>query len=219
MRTSLVLALVGVVTISFSFNSNRACGNLLLNGNFENNSASASSQLSNAQFNAVVADATAFGSADEIDLITSTDFGIAPQSGNWKIGLHNQLATGFNDAFSATLSSPVVAAGSYHLRFFAALFGQREGPLEIGLSNSPTNFGTLIFSATPASPTSWTQFDHDFAAAAGASYLTVRMNNSSGDIYAFIDNISLTEAVVPEPTMVLLLALGLALLPLRVFRQ
>lgn len=149
-----------------------------MNGDFENNSASVTAfNLSNAGFNATVADATAFGTAEEIDLVTGVDFGIAPQSGDWKLGLHTQQVTGLFDAFSLSLSSGVVSGTSYDLQFYGALladFNNATGPIEIGLSSSSTAFGTLIFSGTPTSADSWTLFSSTFIAPVSGSFLTVR---------------------------------------------
>src|SRR5215208_2980775 len=126
---------------------------IILNGDVEDNTSSSSEfNLSNANFNAIVADATAFGTGDEIDLVTGTDFGIAPESGDWKLGLHTSSLSGFFDAFSFDLSSAIVAGTSYDLELFAALHPDRPtGTVEIGVSSSATAFGTLVFSATPLS--------------------------------------------------------------------
>jgi hypothetical protein len=194
---------------------------IILNGDFENNSASATQfNMANAAFNATVADATAFSTAEEIDLVTGLDFGIAPQSGDWKLGLHTQNNGDF-DAFSLGLSSGVVGGNSYDLQFYGALLGlgSLPGPIEIGLSNSATAFGTLIFSGTPASIDAWTQFNSNFIAPVSGSFLTVR-SGSVLDEYVFIDNVSLapgngTGTPVPEPTSWLLLGTGLLATRLR----
>ena len=77
--------------IALSLGAHSGYANLLLNGDFETNTASGTMfNMSNANFTATVSAATAFGSAEEIDLVTGTDFGIAPQSGSWKLGIHTQ---------------------------------------------------------------------------------------------------------------------------------
>ncbi len=201
--TTLVAALVflglGMAT--------RAQANLIINGDIEDNTAFGSTfNMTNAIFNTKVANATAFGTSEEIDLVTGSGYGIAPQSGDWKLGLH-QAATTNVDAFSLDLSSPVISGNTYALQFFAAGLATTTtypfGSVEIGLSSSATNFGTLIFSGAPTSIEVWTQFDHGFVAPVNASFLTVR-NATETDMYAFVDNFSL----IPEPATVALLGFG-----------
>ena len=186
---------------------------VILNGDFENNTADSTRyNLSNAMFSLFVADATAFGTAGEIDLATGSSWGIAAQSGNWKLGLHRQptMFGGAYDAFSLDLSSPVGSGQTYALQFFAAGLEYEElGPVEIGLSSSASDFGTLIFSGTPTSITAWTQFDHTFVAPADASFLTVRVSPEF-DMYALVDNFSLS-APVPAPGAILLGVVGVGL--------
>jgi hypothetical protein len=81
--------------------------------------------------------------------VTGTGFGIAPQSGSWKIGMNSQVGTPY-DALSFDLSSSIVGGSSYDLQLF--LTGESLltlGPLEVGISTSATSFGSLVYSATP----------------------------------------------------------------------
>src|SRR5262245_60358083 len=84
--------------------------NLVLNGDFENNGANSSQyNLSNASFNLLLNSATAFGTGDEIDLMTTdSPYGLPPESGLWKAAIHKSGYPyyGNDDAFSFTLSSP-----------------------------------------------------------------------------------------------------------------
>ncbi|MBP7052680.1 MAG: hypothetical protein KBE65_16845 [Phycisphaerae bacterium] len=192
-----------------------AQANVIANGDIEDNTAVATIfNMSNATFDATVADATAFGNSQEIDLVTGLDFGIAPQSGNWKLGLHQYGGyPTYADAFSLDLLSPVVSGNAYVLQFFAASKqGSGWGSVEIGLSDSASSFGTLIFSGAPTSETEWTQFDYSFVASVDASFLTVR-NGAEYNMYAFVDNFSLVEgtAAIPAPAAVLLGSVGAGL--------
>jgi len=207
--------LLGVVIWLSSGTASLHAIQTLLNGDFENNSAGGTTfNMTNATFNATMSDMTAFGGSEEIDLVTGTDFGIAPQSGDWKLGLHQRTNDPANvDAFSFDLSSSIVSGYAYDLQFYTAgLDGKALGAVEIGLSSSATDFGTLIFSGTAASADAWTQFDYNFVASINADFLTVRVDTLT-DMYAFVDNFSLNTApaVVPAPGAFLLGSLGVSM--------
>jgi len=187
--------------------------NLILNGSFEMNSATETMfNMSNGTFNSVVADATAFGDAEEIDLMLGAPYGLPPVDGKWKLGIHRQSVGGATDAFAFHLSSPLVAGEVYHLDFYAhaeTSFDPDVGPVEIGLSSSATSFGTLLFSTGALSTTSWTHFTHSFMAPSSASFVTVQVGDT--ETWAHIDNFTL----VPEPASMLACGIGLAILAAR----
>lgn len=169
----------------------------VLNGGFENNTASGTQfNLSNVGYNSLVANSTAFGAAEEIDLVTTTGFGaITPQTGAWMVGLHRNIV-GDADALSLTLGTPVVMGQQYYLNFASAQYSAANaGTLEIGLSGSATSLGTYLLSATPGSDTTWTLYGYTFIAPVNASYLTLTVSGVDG--YVFADSIGLT--LVPTP--------------------
>ena len=177
---------------------------IILNGDFEDNTATSSIfNLSNASYNVVVADSTAFGLRNEIDLVTGGDLGIDPQSGDWEVELNETGAQGTFDALSLVLSVPVVSGNSYSLEFFVG----KSGTADIGLSSVATDQGSVIFSgASTGASGEWTQYNHTFTAAENASFLTVAASLGGGGKIA-MDNISLTQ--VPEPSTALLIGLGI----------
>ena len=186
-----------------------ASANLLLNGDLENNSAGGTLfNMSNAFFTSTVANATAFGTSNELDLVTSTAFGIAPQSGNWKVGMHQNTGSSSNrDQFSLDLSGPLSTGASYDLSFYGTgLSGSPFGTIEVGVSTSASSFGSLIFSATPTSASVWDLFQTSFVAPIDATHLTFSVSPVANG-YAFVDNASLTaaDAAVPLPASAVLL--------------
>lgn len=200
-----------LLVICASFFGNAAYANLIINGDFESNSFGATSfNLNNAAFTAGMNNATAFGGAQEIDVVTGTSLGIAPQSGSWKVGVHDQTGTLPFDSFSLDLSSSTIVGTVYTLSFWlAGQGGSALGPLEIGLSSSASSFGSLITSASAASASDWTMLSTTFTASSAASFLTFA---PTADSYVFIDNISLTgePGTVPTPATLALFGLGLA---------
>lgn len=189
--------------------------NLILNGDFEKNNATAGvSQynLTNADFSALVLDTTAYGTSGELDLYTAgSGYEPNPQSGSWEVRLHGNGGDQ-SDAFSLWLSSPVVAGASYTLRFYvAADLGMNPlAPLsvKVGLSNDALAFGTLLYTSSGVFGTdgAWNRYDHSFVAPHAAAYLTVQ----NVSVSAVVDNFAL--APVPEPGSYTMLLVGLAAL-------
>ena len=216
--TKTLAALAAAATLAVSV---PASANLLLNGDFENNSAGASLfNMTNANFTATVDNATGFGSSEELDLVTSTDFGIAPQSGNWKVGMHQRsnLATN-RDELSLDLSAPLTVGDSYDLSFYAAgLSSNPLGQIEVGVSTAANAFGSLVFSATPTGSSAWDLFQTSFLAPIAATHLTFSVSPVF-DGYAFIDNASLkgSDAVIPLPAPALML--GSVMIAAGVYRR
>ena len=202
---STFVMLLGLPGHSFS-------ANIILNGDFEINSTVGVSvyNMDNALFNTTVASATAFGGAQEIDLITAgSPYGLAPESGNWKLAIHRS-SSGENDAFSFTLGSAIVAGQNYILDFYAQrviTFDAGNGAIQIGVSSSPTSFGTLVFSGV-ADSDAWTHFNQAFQSPVNGQYLTVQTDPNAAPTWNHLDNFSLTE--VPEPAALSLFAAGVA---------
>jgi PEP-CTERM motif len=197
-----------VVTLFMAITANAQ--NIILNGDFESNAASATVvNMNNSQFNTTVANATAFGTAGEIDLITGNPYGLPPQNGNWKLAIARQT-TGLYDAFSFNLSSSIVAGQVYSLDFYAQTvtdFQPGGGAVLVGVSGSATSFGTQIFSGV-AGTSAWTHFTQTFMAPVNGLYLTIESDPNGVPTWTHIDNFSLTP--VPEPGTLTLGALALA---------
>ena len=176
--------------------------NLLLNGDFESRTQPPGcySNVSNAGVTADLVSVTAFGLAEEIDIYadgTSCFYGDPPQSGLVKLAIHKQVS-GITDAFSFGLSSPVVAGSSYDVSCYASANLQGDpniGAVELGLSNNPLDFGTLVWSDSPAVASAWIHLSGTFIAPSNANYLTVRVGGPTLS-WLHVDKFSLSPTGV-----------------------
>jgi len=176
--------------------------NLLVNGDFENRTRPSGcyDNQSNAQVTADLPGITAFGPADEIDIYadgTPCLYGLPPQSGIVKLAIDHQ-SNGPQDAFAFSLTTPVVAGTSYDFSCYAAPnrdFGGATGAVDIGLSNNPLDFGTLVWTGTPAAVEVWSHLTQTFIASMNASYLTVRADGPLQS-WLHVDNFSLSPTGV-----------------------
>jgi hypothetical protein len=184
--------------------------NLVINGSFEDNSATATiNNMSNDVASSTIQDFHAFGAGQEIDLMhgQSPEYGDPPVDGMWKIGIVGQNAGPGVDAFSLSLHSTLVAGQMYDLQFWAQ--GETTfvglGSIEVGISAQQDSFGTLISSY--AMIDAMLQFNTTFTATIDAAYLTVRGTDQGG--WSHLDAFSLTT--VPGPSAVALLAFSATL--------
>lgn len=193
-----------------------AHASLILNGSFEDNTASGNVwSPSNAQFNSIMSNVTAYGVREGIDIETvDSPYGQAPIDGNWKIAPASDLG-GTSEEFSLTLAAPLVAGQSYDLSFYI----ERQvglpfdgGSVDIGLSTSATSFGTYLMSAT-APDSGWLLAGSSFVAPTAGEYLTVRVTNDKSSWVA-LDDFVLNVSAVPEPQSVALLLAGLGVVGL-----
>ena len=108
-----------------------------LNGDFEINTAVTDQiNLSNSSFNNFMPNSTAFGTFENLDIITSNTYCGVALSGNWFIA----LTGGGTDAITMELSEPLVAGEEYTISFWdRGCDAFSYGPLSvnIGVSSSP----------------------------------------------------------------------------------
>jgi hypothetical protein len=174
-------------------------GNLINNGDFEINTFAPLCyfNLPNANVTAGLAGITAYGAAQEIDVMTDGTpclFNLPPQSGRTKLAIHRQnpASGAVSDEFSFDLSSPITFGNVYTVTFYAIsdpYIDPDIGAVDIGLSSSPTAFGTSVFAGTP-STSAWTLLTNTFVAPVNAAYLTVRVVPGV-QAWIHIDNFSL----------------------------
>lgn len=168
-------------------------GQTLLNGSFENNTAVGDQiNLVNAQYNSLMANSFGFGVLPfvdgNIDIIASSDYCGGPQNGNWFVA----LTSGGSDAFSLTLSSPLVAGNSYTLSFYDRSCSPYApgSAVQIGVSNANNNFGTLVYTAPPPNyDAGWSPRTCTFTAPINGLYITVQCDGEfSGGPWTQVDN-------------------------------
>ncbi len=170
--------------------------NLALNGDFESITGSGCQyNLSNSTYGSVVSSSTAFGTAQEIDVMSGACYGAIAVSGATKLGLHSAIG-GTRDEISLDLSTPLVPGGLYTLSYWVLAetsFDPNLGSLEVGVSNSPTDFGTLVHTGATQPGGVWTQHTHPFVAPFAATYLTL----SSGPVvqsWVHVDDVRVETA-------------------------
>lgn len=208
--------------ISLSSVVGTANASLILNGSFEDNSAVGNVwSPTNAAFNALVKNVTAFGVREGIDIQTvGTPYGLAPIDGKWKISPASDVG-GTAEAFSMTLSGPLVVGQSYDLSFYIERLVSSPwdgGAVQIGLSTSATGFGTYLTSAS-APDSGWLHVATTFVAPNAGSYLSVRVTNEKSS-WVGLDGFELNAVpVVPEPQTYALLLAGLGVVGLVVRRR
>ncbi len=163
----------------------------IVNGSFENNTGTCLTNIANATYNTSMQNSVAFGTASQIDILNNTcGFGSA-QSGTWFLGLATDITGTTTDAFSLTLSAPLVIGNSYTLTYYDKKdAGYATNPVELGISTSASSFGTQIF-VSPTPVVGWTLHSVNFTATLPATYITVHV---VGNAYSWthIDNFSLS---------------------------
>lgn len=205
------LAIVAAAASLFAA-AGTAHASLILNGSFEDNSASANVwSPSNAVFNGYMNNVTAFGVREGIDIQTfGSGYGPDPIDGRWKVAPASDVG-GTSEAFSMTLSAPLVVGQAYSLGFYLARqtsYPFDGGTVEIGLSTSATSFGTYLTSAT-APDSGWLWATSNFLAPTAGAYLTVRVKNDRSGWVALDDFELNPSSPVPEPQTAALLLAGL----------
>lgn len=193
-----LLAIVISIFVSF------LQGQIILNGDFENNLATSDIiNLSNADCNQKIKYLNSFGSYGDIDIINSAAYGgRGAPSGKWYIG----MTGGSTDIIALRLSAPLVIGRSYTMSFYARKTSTYQSyPIQIGLSKSNDDVGTPIYTSPQLTTTDvWTQYNFTFNASLNAEYITVHM--PSGNLYDWInlDNFTfINNSKCPETLTVL----------------
>ncbi|MCB9233391.1 MAG: T9SS type A sorting domain-containing protein [Bacteroidia bacterium] len=185
---------VAIILLAFTVISLPGWAQSFLNGNFEINTAGTDKiNMTNTAFNATMSNTFGFGTygggVGNLDIISSTTYGLGPQSGSWYIA----FTGGGTDQVTMQLSSPLIAGNTYSVIFYDNRWSSYTGPpMELGVTNTIGTFGTLVHSNPgPVSNTQWTQRTAVFSAPLTGGFLSVRSGPpASGSVWTKVDNFS-----------------------------
>ena len=193
--------------------------NLILNGSFENNYiVGCASTMNSLSWNDDVNDITSFGTDVALlrgNCVTCPSlpnyyWGGDPEEGFWfadfytiPITLPNGTIVWTQSKIALHLSDPLSLEKNYKLSFY--IKKPPPGPIdsvcpsidnnsiEVGISNSPTSFGSLLYS-TPLGDSVWTQYSIVFNTQNAEEYITVQVDTGDVNNYVvFADNFVLVE--------------------------
>lgn len=176
--------------------ANSVSGQSFLNGSFENNTAGPCTfNMTNATFNSLMANATAYGGGNELDIFNGTcAFGTA-QHGNWMVGVASP--GGVTDAFTMMLNAPLVAGTTYTIQFYdkadpAYLPGV---PISIGLSTTPGSIGVNIYNGPIPTANVWSARTFSFVAPNNGQHISV--STTAVTRWTHVDNFTFLGCSVP----------------------
>jgi gliding motility-associated-like protein len=166
-----------------------------LNGDFEINTAGGVDQinLSNAAFNAMMSNTTAYGFAGNMDIITSSNWGGGgPQSGSYYVAMHGNG----QDEISMKLSAPLIAGNSYSIGFYDRKDSTYStNVIQIGLATADSTFGTLLYTTpTPPVDNTWTYRAFTFTAPNNGQYITLFLTGTPPD-WVNLDNFAFFNTI------------------------
>ena len=173
-----------------------------LNGDFEINTAGFDQiNLANVTFNSFMSNTTAFGTVENMDIVTSNTYCGLAQSNAWFVC----LTGGETDAITMELSTPLIAGQEYTITFWDKGCGQfSSGPLsvKIGVSSSPTSVGTNVYTGPTPTESVWTQRTATFIAPSSDIYISASLISSGGGgdtgFWTQIDNFAFSTPTCPE---------------------
>lgn len=169
-------------TISFS----AAAQNFILNGSFENNSATGNLSGLTSNWSSYVSGSWEVDGGT-MDLITSDNCGTA-SDGNWFVRTSPQDEIWPYLAFSLKLSTPISVGPLYFISFDKMYCGPNSSPIDVGISNDSTLLGTVIHTFDAPLVNSWATESYSFLAPSSAKYLTVNVGITGGTGEVALDN-------------------------------
>jgi hypothetical protein len=166
-----------------------------LNGNFEKNNASLGVDeinLPNASFNSKMQNTNAFGTYGDMDIVNTATYSGLAQDGSWYVA----LTGGGSDAIAMELSSPLIAGKTYTISFYdRGSTGFTPQPIQIGVSNSNSAFGTAVYTAPLPEIAVWNKRTFTFTATGNFQYITVQLGGAYNiGEWAQVDNFSFVNS-------------------------
>ena len=191
-----------LITLILLFGLYQSYSQTFLNGDFENNlSSGCDYNNTDILFNTKVSNVYAFGKAysgsdggyvGETDIQTMGCY-VTPQNGNWCLGLSSDTAS-TSDAVAIELTSNLIIGQSYQVSFY--IFGNTSfsnilTDVKIGVSNTDSTFGNLLFTASPFTNI-WKHIDFNFTASQSDKFITVA-NIPGVNSWNQIDNFTISN--------------------------
>ena len=172
-------------------------GQTFLNGSFENNTVTnCIIDIDNSTFDSVMTNVKGIGELQSLDIFYFNDCPLfnSAQSGNYFVSLENTFDSTKSTAVSIKLSDTLQIGNPYSFCFFDRGLTLGVGPIEIGICNNDSSFGSLIYTS-PTADTAWTQRTVSFNAPLTGNYITARYKHSPPPYNGvLIDNFHLCSA-------------------------
>jgi len=181
----------------FMLNTCIVFGQQFLNGSFEKTtSKSCGINLTNADYNSIMANSIAFGIQQSTDILNIAHCRVGKvttaQEGQWFIGLDTFLSTNTSNAISMELSDTLIKGKVYSISYYdCAVISQAMEQLLVGLSTTDSTFGDIIYTSTLPDTNSWTQRIVYFTAPNSGKYITLKLKTGQQQRYIILDNFSL----------------------------
>lgn len=155
-------------------------GQTFLNGSFENNTVTnCMYDIDNATFNSVMTNVKGIGELQTLGIFYYNNcpgFDSA-QSGNYFVSLENTSDSTKSTAISMKLADTLQAGFPYTFCYYDRGLTLYNGPVEIGMSNNDSTFGTLIYTS-PTCDTTWQQRTVSFNSPITGNYVTARYKHN-----------------------------------------
>ena len=200
-----------IIFLSFLITVNtHAQNNLILNGDFENNTAlNCMINMPNSLFNSTMQDCISFGIKSELDIQNQQCGYSMPASENWFVSLNTHIhfdsvSQSFNqlesDAFSLRLESNLIPGQKYLVSYYERVdttFNNSTDSLLFGISSVSTDFGIQIHSSFPVMGPAWGYKSFVFTTPFDGGFLTIK-NQGLDTGWTFIDKVQLSFLVSSE---------------------